>query len=359
MDLLTYYFNNPPKNEYYVQRKQLLPLEYSFNLYGVRGSGKSTLILDFIEQSEHQHTLYIDCEDPNLYFHTLKKEVLEEFLHAQQITLLVLDHYRETMDLLSTNVTQLVVISHTPCLKEHLSPIELFPLDYEEFLAFESSSQAHQGFNHFLRVGTLPLLAKAQKNPTLLMKLFFQTKFTLSEQRLLLILAKHHTNHITIHQIYTFAKEQFKVSKDWVYKTIKAFEEEKIIFFIPDLYKKSGKKLILFDFAFAKYLHAGKPFFIQFDSMIALAFMKHKIAIQALGNYGYLTQKNELIMVAPFESEESLWVKSQNNFSLFKKYHIQKVTILTVTNHYTYQIEKITFEALPFDEWSVINEEEI
>jgi hypothetical protein len=116
--------------------------------------------------------------------------------------------------------------------------------------------------------------------------------------------------------------------------------------------------MLLFDFAFAKYLTMGQPFITQFDSMIALALIKHGISIQTLGIHGYVTTQNELIVPAPFESEESLWVKSQNKFSLYKKYGIQKVTIVTVANSFEYHIEKLHFEALPFDEWSVINDEE-
>lgn len=116
--------------------------------------------------------------------------------------------------------------------------------------------------------------------------------------------------------------------------------------------------MLLFDFAFAKYLTIGQPFIIQFDTMIALALIKHHIKVQTLGIHGYITDDNELIIPAPFESEESLWVKSQNKFSLYKKYDIKKVTIVTVANTYEYSIEKIYFEALPFDEWSVINNEQ-
>ena len=116
--------------------------------------------------------------------------------------------------------------------------------------------------------------------------------------------------------------------------------------------------MLLFDFAFAKYLTLGQPFILQFDTMIALALMKHHIGVQTLGIHGYITDNNELIIPAPFESEESLWVKSQNKFSIYKKYDIKKVTIITVANSYEYDIEKLHFEALPFDEWSVINDEE-
>ncbi len=358
MNLLEYYQNQHPFSDQYVTRKVQLPLKGDLNLYGVRGAGKTAMVLDLIGEELTEQTLYIDLEDPNLIFHTLERVILQQFIDRNRITLLVLDHYHEGLLSSFPNVERLIVITRIALTDTLFTPIELFPLDYEEFLAFESSSIQSHSFNHFLRSGTLPLIARSQKNSTQVMKRFFQSSFDSNEQKLLLILAQHHTKHLTIHQIYTFAKEKFKVSKDWLYRTMKLFKKEKLVLFIDDRYQKSGKKMLLFDFAFAKYLTIGQPFIMQFDTMIALALMKHHIDVQTLGIHGYITKENELIIPAPFESEESLWVKSQNKFSLYKKYGIQKVTIVTVANSYAYTIEKLDFEALPFDEWSVINDED-
>ena len=358
MNLLEYYQNQLPSSENFVPRKCQFPDNGDINLYGVRGSGKTSIVLDYLSDMDNEEVLYIDLEDPNLIFNTLETLTLQQYIDRQHIKMLVLDHYEEGMLSSFPNVLRLCVLTRLPLEDKHFISVELFPLDYEEFLAFENTTSQNRGFNHFLRSGTLPQLARSQKTSTHAMKSFFQSSFDVQEQKLLLLLAQHHTKHLTTHQIYTFAKEKFKVSKDWLYKTIKRFTAEKLILFIDDRYQKSGKKMLLFDFAFAKYLTIGQPFILQFDTMIALALMKHHIGVQTLGIHGYITKSNELIIPAPFESEESLWVKSQKKFSLYKKYGIKKVTIITVANSYTYSIEKLHFEALPFDEWSVINTEE-
>jgi hypothetical protein len=358
MDLLEYYHNQFPKCENFVPRKCILLDNVDINFFGVRGSGKTYLVLDYLAQIEHEDILYIDFEDPNLIFNSVNILLLQQYIDTHAIKILVLDHYIEGSLSHFPNVLQLIVITRVPLYLKTLISIELFPLDYEEFLAFENIAMHTQGFNHFLRSGTLPLLAHSKKTKLLTMKSFFKSSFTLQEQKLLLILAQHHTKHLTTYQIYTFAKERFKVSKDWLYQTIKSFSHEKLILFIDDRYEKSGKKMLLFDFAFAKFLTLGQPFILQFDTMVALALIKHNIKVQTLGIHGYITEKNELIISAPFESEDSLWVKSQNKFSLYKKYGITRVTIVTVANTYNYTIEKLHFEALPFDEWSVINNEE-
>ncbi len=358
MNLLEYYQNHLPNSENFVPRKCSVPSEGDINIFGVRGSGKTSLVLDVLSEIKKEHLLYIDLDDPNLLFETITTLSLQQYIDKHDIHMLVLDHYEESYLSSFPNVARLIVLTRVPLDSTLLTPLELFPLDYEEFLAFESGTLSSGGFNHFLRSGTLPLLARSQKTSTHAMKTFFQSAFDIQEQKLLLLLALHHTKHLTTNQIYTFAKEKFKISKDWLYKTIKRFSEEKLILFIEDRYQKSGKKMLLFDFAFAKYLTIGQPFILQFDTMIALALMKHNISVQTLGIHGYVTKDNELIIPAPFESEESLWVKSQNKFSLYKKYGIKKITIVTVANSYEYSIEKLHFEALPFDEWSVINNEE-
>lgn len=360
MELLEYYHNQRLSTEKYITRKLNIPDGY-INLFGVRGAGKTTLVMDLLQQEDTDTILYIDLDSTHLLFDNITTESLQKYIDKNKIKLLIIDDYQKDYLTNYPKVDRLIIISRTPLDDNHLTPIELFPLDYEEFLAFESNSSQTQtvGFNHFLRSGTLPYLAKSQKNHINAMKIFIDSSFDKNELKLLIILAQHHTKHITTNQIYKLAKEKFQISKDWLYKTIKLFQDEKIVIFIEDRYKKSGQKMLLFDFAFAKYLTIGEPFIIQFDTMIALALMKHQIRVQTLGVHGYITTENELIIPAPFESEDSLWIKSQSKFSIYKKHNIAKVTIITIANHYEYEIEKIHFEALPFDEWSIISQEDV
>jgi len=236
--------------------------------------------------------------------------------------------------------------------------VELFPLDYEEFLAFERGASQSSSFNRFLKLGTLPVMSQYAYGGAAELKTFLRSSFDKQEILLLTLLAAYQSRHITVNQLYTAAKERFRVSKDWLYRTVKAFQREGILYFPDDRYQKGGKKLILFDFALGKYLTLGQPFITQFDTMIALALIKHRRSFETLGIHGYITGHGELIIPAPFESEESIWKKSHGKFSLYKKHGVDKVTIVTVANSYTYEIEKITFEALPFYEWSILNEEE-
>lgn len=357
MDLLEHYHTQPPINEHYMLRKVELVSEGNVNLYGVRGSGKTALVLDYLQEQD-ETTLYIDLEEPNLILNTLDTLPLQDYIKELNIKELILDHYEEGMMEALPIVARTVIVSRTPIQEEYFVQQQLFTLDYEEFFSFTQANSASNAFNHFLKAGTLPAMAKHSSNTTLAMKQFFQQQFSPNEQSLILILARHHTQPMTTHQIYAFTKEHFRISKDFVYRAIKYFQEEGLLYFIDNAIKRSGKKMIMYDFAFVKYLTAQQPFGTQFDSMIALTLIKHKVPIRTLGNYGYLTQDNELIIASAFENEESFWVKCQNKFSLYKKHGVKKVTIVTVANTYTFRIEKLHFEALPFNEWSVTHNED-
>ena len=356
MDLLEHYHAHPPANEHFILRKTTISEDSNVNLYGARGCGKTALILDYL-QERGEETLYIDLEDPNLILNTLDTLPLLAFIEEYGINELILDHYEEGMLEAFPKVERLIVLSRIPLEEGNFIPLHLFPLDYEEFLASQSGNSATVAFNHFLKAGTLPAMARQSGNTILPMKQFFQQQFSPNEQSLILILARYNTQPMTTHQIYSFTKEHFRISKDFVYGAIKRFQEEGLLYFIDNAIKRSGKKMLMYDFAFVKYLTAHQPFGTQFDSMIALTLIKHNIKFLTLGVHGYITKEQELIIPAPFESEEAFWVKSQNKFSLYKKHGVEKVTVVTVANSYAFDIEKLHFEALPFHEWSISHAE--
>ena len=91
--------------------------------------------------------------------------------------------------------------------------------------------------------------------------------------------------------------------------------------------------------------------------MIALSLVKHKIPFKTFSTNAYITHINHLVLPAPFENEENFWKKAHNKFANYKKQKIQKVYIVTVGTSFEFRIENIVFEALPFYEWVVINDE--
>ena len=137
-----------------------------------------------------------------------------------------MDHYYDGFLDAPPIATHTILISRERVTMGDSQAIELYPLDYEEFLSFERGASPSNSFNHFLKVGTLPAVAHNNIHSlTIVMRNFFYASFDDDESRLMLILAKYQGHRVTTHQIYGYAKEYFKISKDWVYRTIKRFTQ--------------------------------------------------------------------------------------------------------------------------------------
>ncbi len=357
MHLLEYFYNLSIKNDFFRDRKMKIPHHTSFHLYGARGTGKSTLVIEYLQGLEEDSWLYIDCQDPIFALEDIDSEILDAFIEEEEIQTVILDHYYDGFLDTLPQCRQLGIVSREKYQLDLPHLIELYPLDYEEFLSFEKGMSAANSFNHFLKVGTLPIVAHNNLHAfTIYMRNFFYASFDEDESRLMLILARYQGHRVTTHQIYTYAKDYFRISKDWVYRTIKRFTEEGLILFVDDIDIKGAKKMILYDFALSKYLSKSQQFPVTFDAIIVLALSKHKIPFKALGLHGYLIADDELIVPSAFESEESFWQKSYNKISIYKKHNIKKVTIVSVSNQYSFTLNEIEFEASPFYEWSILNE---
>jgi len=359
MDILEYFLDLKPQNELFHPRKLLLPEAGSFALYGARGTGKTALLLEYLHRLPPDSWLYLDAQDPAFALEDIDVEMLESFLKEEAVETLAIDHWYPGFLERLPRVSRLILVGRKPPEEAALPAYELFPLDYEEFLGFDRSHSPTLAFNRFLKLGTLPALAAHATPASAVLRLreIFYESFDDQESRLLLILARFQGRRVTPHQIYTTAREYFRISKDWTYATLKRFESEKLLFLIPDLQGSNGKKLILYDFIFTRYLNKFQPFPATFDAMIALALIKHGFPFRAAGTLGYLLEeREELVLPSPFENEDQFWKRAQKRYGDFHRTGATKVSVVTVSNRYTFTIGEIIFEALPFYEWSILNE---
>lgn len=358
MELLEYFYDRNNSLTTYHPRKYSISDEKRILLYGPPTSGKTSLILDYLMNFDDEEVLYIDFKDPKFMFLDIMEEDIQSFIDTYGVQYLVLDHYEHGYLEYFPKVTQIIIISSSDYeYSEKIERLKLPLLDYEEFFSFQPRGNEIQVFNLFLRIGTLPGLATYLIPKEQYFTNFLQSNFDESEQKLLNILAHFNATSVTTYQVYTYAKERYKISKDLIYKQIKSFHAQGIIHYVSDVENKKQKKLILFDFALAKYLSFSQSFPRQFETMIALSLIKHNVKFDFLGSDGYITEKKYLIYPAAFETEERFWKKAHKRFTQYKRNGVQKVFIITINLQYEFRIESIHFEALPFYEWVVINEE--
>ena len=358
MDLLDYFYELRPRNDLYHPRKLQLPEQGSFQLYGARGTGKTARILEWLQSLAPESWLYLDAQDPVFATEDTDASTLERYLVQEGIETLVLDHWYLGFLERLPQVRRLVLVSRTRDADAGLPSYELFPLDYEEFLGLDRSHSPTATFNRYLRGGTLPSVARSPVGSVpLKLREFFYEKFDEQESRLLLTLAKFQGRRVTTHQIYTHAREYFRISKDWTYATIKRWRDEGVIFLLEDLERSSGKKLIIYDFVLTRYLHKLQAFPITFDAMIALALIKHGLPFKSAGSLGYLLEERNLLIVpSPFEGEEQFWRRAQRRYGEFRQTGARQISVVTISNLFDFSIGDLRFEALPFYEWSILNE---
>ena len=349
MQLLDYFFTNKPQIEKFYPRKVQLPPNESFILYGARATGKSALITDYLNNINKKY-LYIDCQDPAFILDDIQSGELNFFIKEEAIKLLVLDHYFEGFLDSFPNVEQLIIVSRDK-LKINLPKFHLYPLDFEEFLNFKNAINIQSAFSLYTKFGTLPKVVKSS-NFSLASKEIFFEKFDEQEGKVILVLALFQGKIATAHQIYQRAKENFKISKDWLYKAIKNFESEGLVYQIPTINSGFGKKIIIYDFAFSKYLNKYQQFITSFDTLVAMALIKHNFNIKASNlPLGYLIDNLTFVQLSPFDEETNFWQKAQSNFGFYSNLNIKNVLILTINSSYEFKIKNISFKALPFYEW--------
>jgi len=357
MNILDSFYDLKPQNDLFHPRKLRLPESGSFALFGARATGKTALLLEWVRRRPPESWIYLDAQDPVFALEDIDAEMLEAYLRDEGIRTLIIDHWYPGFLERLPGAEELILAARTLPEEFPLPRYELFPLDYEEFLGFDKGHSPTLTFNRFLKVGTLPALSRTPPaSVTLRLRSLFYEMFDDQESRLLLILARFQGRRATAHQIYTAAREYFRISKDWTYAALKRFEEEKILCFIPEAEGK-GKKLLLYDFLLTRYLNKRQPFPVTFDAMVALALIKHGFPFASLGPLGYrLEGRDEIILPSPFESEEQFWKRAQNRYGAFRKQGVKRVTVVSVSNRYHFTIGTIEFEALPFYEWSILNE---
>jgi len=359
MDILDYFFNLDYSYINFFPRKYKIEKSSKTLLFGAPSSGKSFIALDYLNSLEKNNSLYIDLQDPKLKFNPISLDELESFILDNQIETLILDHYKNRFLKRDIAVKELIVISQIEHLElKDFKKVRIFPLDFEEFFSFQKRSLEKYIFNLFLKRGTLTQLGVQLDIPKeRLFQQLLESKFDSIEQNILIVLAHFNGSNVTTHQIYTYAKRKFRVSKDSIYKKIAEFEKRGVLFFIEDIRVKNLKKMVLFDFALASYLSLSQKFLKQFDSMIVLSLIKHNIKFKSFENISYLTSKYNLIIPAPFESEESAFNRAKVKIELFREYNIKSIYIITVSTQYKFSIDNICFEAMPFYEWVLINDE--
>lgn len=342
------------KKTNYHNRKIVIPIYGKNLLFGAKGSGKSSLIFDTLKNLKRESFLYLNLNDFRIKRDTTYiKRFLED---NREIQLLILDNYGFDFELLeypniiiTTNIYQKI---------DNFNFIELFPLDFEEYLSFDTKHQETiASFNNYLKDGTFPQVISMQQHEKmdalqLILKNLTNNSLEFDILKATITLS---TNSISLFQIFNLVKRNTKISKDRFYEVIKSFINNRIIFLVNKYNEpNSNKKLYLIDFKFKSAISFKKELNKEFENMIFLKLLKRQKEFYYSDEIEFLLPKESLgVSTTLFLSIESFKNRVKQYKKALIKYNLKKLLIITVNFEDRIIEEEFEIKATPFWIWAL------
>ncbi|MDA7816874.1 ATP-binding protein [Sulfurimonas sp.] len=326
--------------------------ESSYQITGVSQSGKSKLVKNYLLTLKKSSYMYIDCSDIRIDIDELNT-TLSEFCTTNRINTLVLDNYRPEINIV--NVPQLITCSEINYELEYLEHLHLYPLDYEEFLAYEHKYDS-TALNHFFQLGGFPAMHKINSDDRVnyIQKTL---KYTLPEMEfdILILCAKMMAQKISPFSIYERLKQNRKVSKDKLYKSYESLSEKGYIHHLAKLnHPKATKKSYVCDTSLRLALTTDRHFGRRFENMIYLELLKSgKESFYDDGIDFYLPESDEVILGMPFADERTLFKKIEAIEAFIFTYQVKKITGITMSMETKISHPFSEVNMIPFDIWAL------
>ena len=324
----------------------------SYQINGTTQSGKSKLVKNHLLGLKKNSYLYIDCNDIRLDVEELNNH-LTRFCNLNKIDTLVLDNYKQEIKI--PNVSQLIICSEIYFDIQYLTTLQLYPLDYEEFLAYEHKHDS-TALNHFFQLGGFPSMHKISSDER---SIYIQKtlKYALDEIEfdILVLCSKMMAQKLSPFSIYERLKQIRKISKDKLYKAYDNLNTKNYIHLLQkNNHPKATKKIYLCDISLKSALSVDKHFGKLFENMIFLELLKSSIeCFYDDGIDFYIPQRDEVIIGMPFADERTLFKKVEAIEAFIFGYGIKKVTAITMNREGSLSHPFSKVEMLPFDIWAI------
>ena len=322
-------------------------------LLGPPKSGKTYLIYDYLGQFDDEEYIYIDLDDCKNDKDEIVK-YLGDFINEHHIKVLVLENYEFDFDL--PKVTSTIITTDKKQTLEGFSKLYIYPLDFEEFLLFDTKHQnTSYSFNSFLKFGNFPEILeyseqKKTKRNYEICQLYSKDNTIL---QILFLLIKSAGEKKSIYQLFTQLKKSMKISKDKFYKTCEELEDNKVIYFIPKYeHEKAVKKLYVFNHALIDMVSYKKNFNNLFKNMVFLELNRRYTDIYYLDNINfYIPDSSTAVIAIPFFNTMLSSVVLKKVVSESIKYDIEDITIVTVSSEDNIEMEDKKINVITFSDW--------
>lgn len=333
-------------------RKLFLQENKSYQINGISQSGKTFLVKNHLLSLKKNTYLYVDCSDTRIDIEKLNSD-LSIYCNKNKINTLVLDNY--TPNIKIVNVPQLITCSE----EEHDIPYlyieKLYPLDYEEFLAYEHKYDS-TALNHFFQLGAFPSMHKVNSDErNLYIQKTLQLSLTNIEFEIVKFCAKMMAQKISPFSIYERLKQNIKISKDKLYLSYDNLSSKNYIHQLQKInHPRATKKIYLCDTSLRLALTTDKHFGRRFENMIYLELLKSNIeCFYDDGIDFYIPKTDEIILGMPFSDERTLFKKIEAIEAFIFTYQIKKVTAVTMSKEGSISHPLSQIIMIPFDIWAI------
>ena len=326
--------------------------EKSYQISGITQSGKTKLVKNYLLGLKKSTYLYVDCNDIRIDIAELNK-TLSSFCHTNKIDVLVLDNYKEAIDFV--NVSQLIITTELHLEIDLLTPLQLYPLDYEEFLAYEHKYDS-SALNHFFQLGGFAFMHKVSADErNLTLQHLLQFALDDIEFDIIRLAAKYMSQKLSAFTIYERLKLTRKISKDKLYKSFDVLVKKKYLHLLEKFHApKATKKVYLCDTSLKAALSIEKHFGRLFENMVYLELLKSNTECYYADEIDfYLPKSDTIILCKPFVDERRLFKKLESIEAFLFTHSIKKVIAVSMNKESRLSHPLSTIEILPFDIWAL------
>ena len=324
----------------------------SYQINGITKSGKTKLIKNYLLSRKKSSYLYVDCSDIRIDIEAFNA-ALPSFCNKNKIDVLALDNY--TPAFIFPNVTQLLVASELHYELPYLQTIMLYPLDYEEFLAYEHKYDS-SALNHFVQLGGFAVMHRVNADErTLFLQKMLRASLDDVEFAIIKLCAKFISQKLSAFMIYERLKLTRKISKDKLYKSFETLRKKNYIHLLEKYgHARATKKVYLCDTSIKSALSIEKNFGRLFENMVYLELLKSNMeSYYEDGIDFYLPHSDEILLCKPFADERRLFKKLESIEAFIFSYGIRKITVITMNKEGTISHPFAKVAIIPFDIWAL------
>jgi len=337
-------------NEHLLPRKVTIEPASKIAIWGPKFCGKFSLVQSFLQKFNKKELLFIDFDDLRSQEITLQE--LNHFITQKGIKRVVLYGYKNHPLPTTKNI---IIISHHNLKLPGFQHYHLKNLDFEEYLLFEKRSNIKVAFNNFLKNGNSPAMKDIKEYKK---DKFFQNLLYLSFKEDLPLfkeIAAYQGYRASIYFLFNRVKERHKISKDRFYALFEKWQKDRYLYALPKFgAPKAAKKLFFYDFTIKSRLFSQKEFPKSFENMVFLEIIdKEPFYLDPLGFY--LPQDEKIVLAIPFGNEVRIQTKIDQVLKK-GKIAVKKIEVVTIATRFSYEIQNIKCEILPFYEWAMVKD---